>query len=64
VIVAGTSLEVFPAAEWVERAQEFGAALAIIDTDHQMFGRLEEIDWFFEGNIAVILPRILQLLEH
>jgi NAD+-dependent protein deacetylase sirtuin 5 len=33
VIAAGTSLEVFPAAEWVHIARVYGASLAIIDTE-------------------------------
>ncbi|KAF2790766.1 DHS-like NAD/FAD-binding domain-containing protein [Melanomma pulvis-pyrius CBS 109.77] len=62
VIAAGTSLEVFPAAEWVDTARTLGASLAIIDTDHRLGDRLDENDWFFQGDIAIILPRIVQLL--
>jgi NAD-dependent deacetylase sirtuin 5 len=63
VIAAGTSLEVFPAAEWAETARVHGAPLVIIDADkdHQL---AHEADWFFEGDITVILPRILSLLKH
>jgi NAD-dependent deacetylase sirtuin 5 len=65
VIAAGTSLEVYPAAEWVNTARECGASLAIIDAnrDHGLADDLNDNDWFFEGDIAVILPRILNLLN-
>jgi NAD-dependent deacetylase sirtuin 5 len=58
VIAIGTSLEVFPAAEWVETVQASGAALAIIDIEekHRL---MEGVDWFFEGNVTAILPGIL-----
>lgn len=62
VIAAGTSLEVFPAAEWVNTARTLGASLAIIDVDHRFVDDLDDDDWFFEGDIAVILPRILSFL--
>jgi NAD-dependent SIR2 family protein deacetylase len=65
VIAAGTSLKVFPAAEWVNTARACGASLAIIDTekDHRLVDELNDDDWFFKGDIAVILPRILNLLK-
>ncbi|KAF1994251.1 DHS-like NAD/FAD-binding domain-containing protein [Amniculicola lignicola CBS 123094] len=65
VIAAGTSLEVFPAAEWVNTARTYGASLLVIDTekDHQLVDELNDNDWFFKGDIAVILPRIVNLLE-
>jgi NAD-dependent deacetylase sirtuin 5 len=65
VIAAGTSLEVYPAAEWVETARRNGASLAIMDTkrDHRFSDELEDHDWFFEGDTAVILPHILALLN-
>jgi NAD-dependent deacetylase sirtuin 5 len=63
VIVAGTSLEVFPAAEWVNTARTLGASLAIIDADHRLGDELDENDWFFQGDVAIILPRILGLFK-
>lgn len=56
VIVVGTSLEVFPAAEWVETVRERGASLAIIDLEKG------DGDWLFKGDAAVVLPRIFNLL--
>jgi NAD-dependent deacetylase sirtuin 5 len=63
VIVAGTSLEL--SAEWVDIARECGASLVIIDTNrnHGLADDLNDNDWFFEGDIAVILPRIRDLLK-
>lgn len=61
VIAAGTSLEVFPAAEWVDTVRERGASLAIIDLEK---GDVNDGDWFFKGDAAVILPRILDLLNN
>jgi NAD-dependent deacetylase sirtuin 5 len=65
VITACTSLEVYPAAEWVETARRCGASLAVIDTekDHGLRDELEDDDWFFEGDIAVILPQLLAFLK-
>lgn len=67
MIAAGKSLEVFPAAEWVGTARAYGASLAIIDAekDHRLVKELDDNDWFFEGDIAIIpnLPRRLNLLE-
>lgn len=45
VIAAGTSLEVFPAAEWVHTARACGASLAIIDAgDHGLMDELDDND--------------------
>ncbi|KAF2635822.1 NAD-dependent deacetylase sirtuin-5 [Massarina eburnea CBS 473.64] len=64
VIAAGTSLEVFPAAEWVSTARAYGASLAIIDAgDDRLVDELNEDDWLFKGDIALILPKILHLLN-
>jgi NAD-dependent deacetylase sirtuin 5 len=63
VIAVGTSLEVFPAAEWVNTARTLGASLAIIDADHRLGDELDEKDWFFHGDISIILPRILDLIR-
>jgi NAD-dependent deacetylase sirtuin 5 len=64
VISAGTSLEVFPAAEWVSTARAYGVSLAIIDAgDHTLVDELDGDDWLFKGDIALILPKIIQLLS-
>jgi NAD-dependent SIR2 family protein deacetylase len=62
VIVAGTSLQVFPAAEFVDNARIHGARLAVINKDLED-GPVDGLyfgDWFFEGDIATILPIILK----
>lgn len=65
VIAAGTSLEVFPAAEWVNTARVYGASLVVIDLDkdHHLADDLEDQDLFFGRDITVILPKVLDLLE-
>lgn len=65
VVVAGSSLEVFPAAEWVHTVREYGAALAVFELEngHLSVDEWNEDDWLFEGDIAVILPKILEFLE-
>jgi NAD-dependent deacetylase sirtuin 5 len=66
VIAAGTSLRVFPAAEWVHTVRAWGAPLAVFDVergDELMEDFDEDEDWFFQGDIAVMLPRILSLVD-
>lgn len=65
VIAAGTSLEVYPAAEWVTTARANGASLAIIDLDknHRIVDELNNGDLFFRKDIAMILPKVLDLLK-
>jgi hypothetical protein len=47
------------------RVTTSGASLAIIDAnrDHGLADDLNDNDWFFEGDIAVILLRTLNLLN-
>jgi len=65
VIAAGTSLNVHPAAEWVNRAQADGASIVIIDLDqnHQMVGNLETGDLFLQRDITVVLPEVLNVIQ-
>lgn len=66
LIAAGTSLNVYPVAEWVIRAQEDGASIVIIDLDqdHQMSDDLESGDLFIKKNISTFLPNVLNVLQH
>jgi NAD-dependent deacetylase sirtuin 5 len=66
VIAAGTSLNVHPAAEWVNRAQADGASIVIIDLDqnHQMVDNLETGDLFLKKDITIVLPEVLNVLQH
>jgi NAD-dependent deacetylase sirtuin 5 len=65
VIAAGTSLEVFPAAEWVSTARESGAALAVFELDNgqRLVDEWNHEDWLFEGDIAVLLPKIQSFID-
>ncbi|CAO2656001.1 Nn.00g048040.m01.CDS01 [Neocucurbitaria sp. VM-36] len=64
VIAAGTSLEVFPAAEWVDTARRDGAALAVFELNdgHQLVDDSNVEDWLFEGDIAINLPKIREFI--
>ena len=64
ILVIGTSARVTPAADYIEKAKEKGARVAVInmdraDTPGGIHG-LENEDWFFEGDAAVILPEIFK----
>jgi len=65
VIAAGTSLNVYPAAEWVTTARDQGASLALIDPnrDHQLLDTLDSGDMFFEQDVTTVLPEVLDLLR-
>lgn len=61
VMVIGTSARVFPAAGYIELARDRGARVAVINTEWDLPpGELEEGDWFFQGDAAVILPELLK----
>lgn len=64
VIAAGTSMKVFPAAEWVHTARAQGASLAVIDLikDIEVEEDMNDGDWFFQGNVSVILPIIVNTI--
>ena len=68
VIAAGTSLKVFPAAEWVHQVRACEASLAVMDADEEQWLRdeyeLNGDDWFFLGDIAITLPKILELVKY
>lgn len=65
VIAVGTSLEVYPAAEWVTTPRAYGASLAIIDLnkDHRIVDELSTETFFFRRDSAIILPKVLDLLK-
>ena len=63
MLVIGTSAKVFPAAEYIGRAKRKGARIAVINTDKADTpgqGGPMKVDWFFEGDAGVILPKILE----
>ena len=64
MLVVGTSLNVYPAAGYVDRAIEKGARVAVIDIeppemveDELRFGADH---WYFQGDAAKVLPEILK----
>lgn len=62
IMVIGTSSRVYPAAGYVDRARAKGARVAVVNmeaTDSPASG-LQEGDWFFQGDAAEIVPRMLQ----
>jgi NAD-dependent SIR2 family protein deacetylase len=61
VIIVGSSLRVFPAAEFVDNARDQGARLAVVNSnlDDGPASGLDWDDWFFEGDAAESLPLIL-----
>lgn len=65
VVVVGTSLEVYPAAEWVAATREDGAALAVFELNNgrHLVQEWYKGDWLFEGDAAVLLPRIQEIIS-
>lgn len=64
MIVVGTSLAVHPAADFVNRALDGGARVAVVNLepperteDDLRFG---EDHWYFQGDAAEVLPEILK----
>lgn len=61
MLVIGTSALVYPATAYVEAARKRGARVAVVDIaqeDPSLLG-LEEQDWYFQGDAATVVPRIL-----
>jgi NAD-dependent deacetylase sirtuin 5 len=62
MLVIGTSALVYPATAYIEAARRKGARVVVIDIDKEdpsLLG-LEEQDWYFQGDAAVLVPRILE----
>ncbi|KAK2813232.1 hypothetical protein FQN50_000910 [Emmonsiellopsis sp. PD_5] len=62
ILVIRTSASVFPAVEYVERVREKGARVAVINMDiNDVPPRgMREGDWFFQGDVSLIVPEILK----
>lgn len=62
LLVIGTSAAVYPAAGYITKARNKGARVAVINTERpdQVASKLEDGDWFFQGDAGVVLPQILQ----
>jgi len=58
MLVIGTSAKVFPAAGYIELAQNQGARVAVFNTDraHENPSR----DWFFEGDATELVPELFE----
>lgn len=62
MLVIGTSALVYPATAYIEAARRKGARVAVVDIekeDPSLLG-LEEQDWYFQGDAAVIVPEMLK----
>lgn len=62
LIVIGTSAQVYPAAGYIASARAKGAKVAVVNTERpdQEASRLEDGDWFFQGDAAVMVPMMLE----
>ncbi|KAI7226232.1 SIR2 family histone deacetylase [Hortaea werneckii] len=62
ILVIGTSAQVYPAAGYVDEARERGARVCVVnmDANDMPAGGWEEGDWFFRGDAAVVVPRLLE----
>ncbi|KAH7072048.1 putative SIR2 family histone deacetylase [Paraphoma chrysanthemicola] len=61
MLVIGTSALVYPATAYVEAARRKGARVAVVDIekeDPSLLG-LQEQDWYFPGDAADLVPRML-----
>jgi NAD-dependent deacetylase sirtuin 5 len=64
MLVIGTSALVYPATAYIEAARRKGARVAVVDIEQEdpsLLG-LEEQDWYFRGDAAELVPRILEPL--
>jgi len=63
MLVIGTSLCVWPAADYVNLARAKGARLAIFNRDREdePVDGIWDSDWFFEGDVAATVPELLKV---
>jgi len=62
MLVIGTSALVYPATAYVEAARRKGARVAVVDIekeDPSLLG-LEEQDWYFQSDAAIMVPDMLE----
>ncbi len=62
MLVVGTSAVVLPAARYIPVARNAGARVAFFNLEECVDepGRVEEGDWMFKGDAAVLLPEVLK----
>ncbi len=61
MLVAGSSLEVYPAAELPALAKHFGAAVILVNLMSTAFDSLADV--VIQGNVAEIIPQLVEALE-
>lgn len=63
MLVIGTSAQVYPAAGYVQKAQQRGARVAVVNFDGGELGSASSLsskDFLFVGDAAKILPEMFQ----
>lgn len=62
IMVIGTSAKVYPAAGYIQEARRKGARVCVVNMDEndRPSGGWKKGDWFFKGDAAVIVPRLLE----
>ncbi|KAJ7742171.1 putative SIR2 family histone deacetylase [Mycena maculata] len=64
MLVVGTSALVYPAAGYIHTARARGARIAVFNmeepTEEGPSSRLRDGDWFFKGDAAILLPKLLK----
>ncbi|THY24919.1 hypothetical protein D6D01_05271 [Aureobasidium pullulans] len=59
-ILSAISCTVSPAADYIDKAKEKGARIAVFNAEFRRQAlRLGEEDWFFEGDAGVMVPLLL-----
>lgn len=66
ILVIGTSLSAFPAAEYVElaRTQRTRVVVVNMDREDELHGGMRKEDWFFQGDAAIIVPEMLKSVTY
>ena len=62
ILVIGTRANVFPAANYVNKAKAAGAVVAVVNVDSEGLGQagcLRLQDFFFQGDASELVPRLL-----
>ncbi|CAK3958461.1 NAD-dependent deacetylase sirtuin-5 [Lecanosticta acicola] len=62
IMVIGTSAKVYPAAGYSEEARDKGASVCVINMDpnDRPPGGWKQGDWFFQGDAAELVPKLLE----
>jgi NAD-dependent deacetylase sirtuin 5 len=62
MLVIGTSALVYPATSYIEAARRQGARVVVVDIEKEdpSLLALEEQDWYFQGDAALLVPEMLR----